>query len=394
MNRNRFTIGIIIGILLAIAGFSVIAMTFPPRVSASKPVTQNQLDAATPANTFKNVSSGDQEQALEVLYKRVSPAVVNINVVIGQSTQDPTQGGMAEGSGFLYDARDRIVTNIHVVDGATQIEVNFPDGTVEEAKVLGVDPDSDLAVIQVASVLAGVQPLTLGDSDAVEVGQSVAAIGNPFGLEGTLTSGIVSAKGRVIPSGLSQYSIPQMIQTDAAINPGNSGGPLLTLNGEVIGVNTQIQTDGNSRANSGVGFAVPSSVIARVVPDLIAKGSHEWSWLGVAGGTITGSVAKEMGLEGVKGAYIDEVTKDGPAEKAGLRGSNREKEIQGQKVMVGGDVVTGINGQTIRNFDDLLIYIALRSKVGDTIQLTVLRDGTKKEFKVTLAARPHTKANQ
>lgn len=391
MNRKRFTFGVATGVLVTIVAISILAMTLPPQVLSSNPAAINQ-PATVPAKSNLTNVSGDQEKALEALYKQVSPAVVNITVKLNQGSQDPTTGGMAEGSGFLYDTKGRIVTNNHVVEGATQIEVNFPDGIAAEAKVLGVDPDSDLAVIEIPSVPAGLQPLTLGDSEAVEVGQSVAAIGNPFGLEGTLTSGIVSAKGRVIPSGLSQYSIPQVIQTDAAINPGNSGGPLLTLSGEVIGVNTQIETGGNSNANSGVGFAVPSSVISKVVPDLISKGSHEWSWLGVSGGTITGSLAKEFGLEGIKGAYIDQVTQGGPAEKAGIRGATQEKEIQGQKVMAGGDVVTAINSQTIRNFDDLLVYIAMRTKVGDTVQLTVLRDGVKKEFKVTLANRPASKA--
>jgi 2-alkenal reductase len=315
MKHSRFTIGLLIGVLLTVGAVSILAMTLPPRFAAKTVVANEPVFASLKTTSIK--SSSDQEQALENLYKTASPAVVNITVVISQNAQDPSEGGMAEGSGFLYDTKGRIVTNNHVVDGAEQVEVNFPDGTVEEAKVLGVDPDSDLAVIQVASVPADVQPLSLGDSEAVEVGQSVAAIGNPFGLEGTLTSGIISAKGRVIPSGHSQYSIPQMIQTDAAINPGNSGGPLLNLNGEVIGVNTQIRTDGNVRANTGVGFAVPSNVIAQVVPDLISKGKHDWSWLGVSGGTITGSMAKEVGLEGIKGAYIAEITQGGPAEKAG-----------------------------------------------------------------------------
>lgn len=388
MKYNRVIIGFLIGVLLTFAAGSILVTNFPPRF-AEKTVLANEPVLASLKTTSSKISS-DQEQALQNLYQRASPAVVNISVVIAQNAQDPSVGGMAEGSGFLIDTQGRIVTNNHVVDGAEQIVVNFPDGTVAEAKVLGVDPDSDLAVIEVVSVPEGVQPLSLGDSDIVEVGQSVAAIGNPFGMQGTLTSGIISAKGRVIPSGLSQYSIPQMIQTDAAINPGNSGGPLLNLNGEVIGVNTQIRTDGNVKANTGVGFAVPSKVISLVVPDLIAKGKHEWPWLGIAGGTISGTFAKEMNLEGVKGAYIDQVTKGGPAEKAGIFGSNREKEIRGQKVLLGGDVVTSINGQTVRNFDDLLIYIALRSKVGETVPITVLRDGVEKDLKVTLASRPHS----
>jgi 2-alkenal reductase len=295
---------------------------------------------------------------------------------------------VGQGSGFLYDNQGRIVTNNHVVENAIRVEVTFSNGTTQDARILGVDPESDLAVLEVAMAPSEIEPLPLGDSSALQVGQTVAAIGNPFGLEGTLTTGIVSSVGRVVPSGLSQFSIPQVIQTDAAINPGNSGGPLLNLNGEVVGVNTQILTGDGSRANSGVGFSVPANIIRRVVPSLIADGSYTWPWLGVRGGTVSATIAKANDLGELRGAYIAEVLPNGPAAEAGLRGAERETEVDGLTVPVGGDVVKAVDGQAIVSFDDLLEYIALRSEVGQTLKLTIIRDGQEQTIEVTLEARP------
>jgi 2-alkenal reductase len=295
---------------------------------------------------------------------------------------------VGQGSGFLYDNQGRIVTNNHVVENATRIEVTFSDGTTQEGRVLGIDPDSDLAVLEVDMAPSEIEPLPLGDSSALQVGQTVAAIGNPFGLEGTLTTGIVSSLGRVVPSGLSHFSIPQMIQTDAAINPGNSGGPLLNLNGEVVGVNTQILTEDGWRANAGVGFAVPANIIQKVVPSLIVGDSYAWPWLGVRGGTVSAVIAKANDLGEWRGAYIAEVLPDGPAAKAGLRGADREVLVDGLQVPVGGDVVQAVDEQAIASFDELLEYIALRSQVGQTLTLTIIRDGQEQTIEVTLEARP------
>ena len=335
-----------------------------------------------------DLSTTDQEQTLIKLYRRANPAVVNVTTFMADAKTNAPGTGIGQGSGFLYDGEGRVVTNNHVVENATRVEVTFSDGSTQEARILGVDPDSDLAVLEVDIVPSGIQPLSLGNSDALQVGQTVAAIGNPFGLEGTLTTGIVSSLGRVVPSGLSQFSIPQVIQTDAAINPGNSGGPLLNLNGEVVGVNTQILTSDGSRANSGVGFSVPSNIIGKVVPGLIESGSYTWPWLGVSGGTLSSIIAKANKLDELRGAYIFEVLPDGPAAKAGLRGAEREVELDGLPVPVGGDVVTAVDGQTIVSFDDLLEYIALRSEVGQTLQLTIVRDGREQTVSVTLEQRP------
>ncbi len=242
-------------------------------------------------------------------------------------------------------------------------------------------------MVKVDGLPEGVQPLTLGNMDELEVGQTVIAIGNPFGLEGTVTRGIISALGRTIPA-LSQFSIPQSIQTDAAINPGNSGGPLLNLRGEVIGVNAQIETGGTSRSNSGVGFAIPVSIIERVVPALIEQGRYEWSWLGVRGNTVSPTLVHAMNLPVERGAYLGEITAGGPAEKANLRGADELDTVDGRQVSVGGDVVTAIDGQPVNTFDDLLYYIALETRPGQQVELTILRDGQSMPVNVTLEARP------
>lgn len=326
----------------------------------------------------------DEQELLVNLYARANPAVVNITIYGQQGGQFAPLG---QGSGFVYDERGRIVTNDHVVEGAEQVEVTFSDGTIREAEVIGQDPNSDLAVVKVDQLPAGIAPLQLGDLNELEVGQTVVAIGNPFGLEGTLTRGIISALGRTIPA-LTPFSIPQAIQTDAAINPGNSGGPLLDLHGHVIGVNAQIETGGTSRSNSGVGFAIPVSVVKQVVPALIEKGRYEWAWLGVRGGNVTPALIEAMQLPVERGAYILEITASGPAEQAGLRGADSIVTSDGLQVPVGGDVVTAIDGQPVRSFDELLIYVAMQTTPGQNVTLTILRDGKTQDVNLTLGARP------
>lgn len=326
----------------------------------------------------------DEQGVLVELYARANPAVVNITEYVKEGTQVIPQG---QGSGFVYDDLGHIVTNAHVVHGSDQLEVTFSDGTILTGELIGEDLNSDLAVVKVDQLPQGVQPLPLGDMDELAVGQTVVAIGNPFGLEGTLTRGIISALGRSIPA-LTPFTIPQAIQTDAAINPGNSGGPLLNLQGEVIGVNAQIETGGTSRSNSGVGFAIPVSIIKRVVPDLIEKGKHEWAWLGVRGGSLNPLVREAMKLEVDKGAYIAEVITGGPSAKAGLRGSKETITVNGREIEIGGDVIIAVNGKSISSFDDLLIFVSLEAKPGDTVVLTVLRDGKTIEVKVVLGTRP------
>jgi 2-alkenal reductase len=245
------------------------------------------------------------------------------------------------------------VTNEHVIQGSSQVEVTFSDGSIKSAEIIGEDPHSDLAVIHVEGLPADSLPLPLADIELVAVGQTVVAIGNPFGLGGTLTRGIVSALGRSIPA-LTSFSIPQSIQTDAPINPGNSGGPLLNLKGEVIGVNAQIETSDGQRVNSGVGFAIPASIVKRVIPELIANGKFDWPWIGVTGGTVFPALVKAMNLPVEKGAYIVEVYPDTPAEDADLRGYASEITVDGRSVPIGGDIITAIDGNLVVTFEDIL----------------------------------------
>jgi 2-alkenal reductase len=326
----------------------------------------------------------DEEQLLINLYEKVNPAVVNITAL---ENLDGELVGYSQGSGFLYDLAGDIVTNAHVIYGAEALDVTFPSGLTVPAKVIGQDFSSDLAVIQVVEFPPVVTPLPLGDDENVKAGQTVVAIGNPFGFSGTMTRGIVSAIGRTIPA-LNTFRIPKAIQTDAPINPGNSGGPLLNLNGEVIGINAQIRTDGEDRSNSGVGFAIPVSLVKRVVPALIEDGRYTWPWLGVSGGDLDWITAQAMGLPFNQGAYLSTIIEGGPTDKAGLRGTTSTKTYQNRTVEIGGDIITAINGVPVRSFDDLLIYIALETSPGDEVTLTVYRDGQEKQFQVILEPRP------
>ncbi|MBE3599788.1 MAG: trypsin-like peptidase domain-containing protein [Limnochordaceae bacterium] len=330
--------------------------------------------AALEAPPTRAVEPG--EQALIDLYSRVAPAVVSL--------------GAADrlGSGFLIDTAGHIVTNNHVVAGVRTLDVTFLDGTILTGTVVGTDPDSDLAVVQIDRVPDGVRPLTLGDSDGLRVGQQVIAIGNPFGFSGTMTTGIVSGLHRVIPAGLRPFSIPDVIQTDAVINPGNSGGPLLDSSGTVIGVTTAIQS--RTGVFAGVGLAVPSGLVRKVVPVLIERGSYQWPWLGVSGTNLSPAVARANGLTSTRGAYVHQVVRGGPADKAGLRGTQQVTRQDGQEVQVGGDVIVKLDGRPIDSFDDLLLVVARYTEVGQTIQVQVVREGKTLTLPVKLEARPAT----
>jgi 2-alkenal reductase len=326
----------------------------------------------------------DEQAVIEDLYVRENPSVVNITVY-GQ--QRGTVVALGEGSGFVFDTSGDIVTNAHVVQHADQLEVTFSDGTVQPAKIVGQDLNSDLAVVKVDQLPAKAQPLALAQMSDLAVGETVVAIGNPFGLDGSISKGIISALGRNISS-LTSFAIPEAIQTDAAINPGNSGGPLLDLQGHVVGVNAQIATGGTSGSNSGVGFAIPVNIVGTVVPELIKSGKYDWAWLGIRGGDVTPSLVQAMKLPVTRGAYIAEASAGGPAAQAGLRGATSASTVNGRQVQIGGDVVTAINGQPINSFDDLLIYIALQVQPGQDVSLAIVRDGQTIEVKVHLGTRP------
>lgn len=348
----------------------------PRPVLPSEPVPTPQV--------FQPEIISDEDTVLIELYKRVNPSVVSIIVYTAQAEMTIPSG---QGSGFVYDTSGYIVTNSHVVHGADQVEVVFVDGTTREAVVHGQDLHSDLAVVKVENMPEGIQALPFADFNSLAVGQTVVAIGNPFGLGGTLTRGIISALGRNIHA-LTSFSIPQAIQTDAPINPGNSGGPLLNLSGQVVGVNAQIETDGTSGTNSGVGFAIPVSILQRVIPGLIQDGEYVWGWLGVRGGNVTPTLVKAMKLSVDKGAYIAEVVDGGPSQKAGLRGAGRETTIDGRTVETGGDIIIAVDGQPVSVFDDLLIYIALNTTPGQEVTLTVVRGNQTLDIEVTLEPRP------
>jgi S1-C subfamily serine protease len=338
-------------------------------------------------STSQTISSPSMPAAVEsvsltALYQQVNPGVVNIQVYVEQGTLS----GQGAGSGFVLDDQGHIVTNNHVVADAQQVTVIFYNKIEAEAEVIGTDPGSDLAVIRVAELPESVHQLPLGNSDEVQVGEWVIAIGNPFGQQSSMSLGIVSAVERTIPTGITPFAIPQAIQTDAAINPGNSGGPLLNLRGEIIGVNAQIAT-GGALANAGVGFAIPANVVRRVAPVLIENGSYQWPWLGVEGGDLNFVLSQANDLEIQQGAYIDRVVRNSPAAEAGLQGTSGLRQIDGLDVPVGGDVVVEADGQPVTSFSDLLAHIALKQP-DDNLALIVLREGRRQNITVELAPRP------
>ena len=339
----------------------------------------------------------DAGKIFEEIYAQVNPAVVFISVAVesptGNPFADPNAPGFryGSGSGFVYDRDGHIVTNNHVVAEAAKITVTFSDDRVVSATVVGRDPDSDLAVIKVDPDGLNLLTVELGDSDNLKVGQQVVAIGNPFGFAGTLTTGVISGLSRSLPSTNvaegGSYVIPEVIQTDAAINPGNSGGPLLDLEGRVIGVNAAIESP--VQGSSGVGFAIPVSLVKQMVPILIEDGKYVYPWLGISGGTLQPDVAEAMGLlRTQRGALVSTVTRGGPAAAAGLVPSQDIVRIDGFPVPTGGDVIVAIDGYPIRTFDDLIIRLVRFHQAGDKAQLTILRGGDTVMVTVTLAARP------
>jgi 2-alkenal reductase len=353
-----------------------------------------------------------QEQVLTGIYDRVVPSVVQIRSVrnLGQQRNlpqvpeipgfpfefDPSPNTPQEpedffqrsgGSGFVWDDQGRIVTNHHVIEGADRVTVIFADRTELLAEILGSDPDSDLAVLQVEVNEVPQRPVELGDSASVRVGQLAAAIGNPFGQEFTITSGIISAVGRTIRSGNSQFSIPQVIQTDAPINPGNSGGPLLDRHGRVVGVNTQIIS--RNGASSGIGFAVPIDTAKRVIPVLIEDGKYEYAWLGISGTTVTPAAAELMDLpRDTKGALVIDLSQGGPADQADLQGSDTTLSQDGIDYRVGGDIITAANGHPIQDMDELIAYLIENTRPGDQVEVEVIREGAGQTLTITLGQRP------
>jgi len=396
--------------LIVLSGCS--AVNTLPEKPASANAEAMPTTAATPvpepdtASTITSDTITALEGTLEQVYQNVSPSVVYVEVskqVTGsdlpgwpfgtpqQSPQEsPYQRG--SGSGFVWDKAGHIVTNNHVVDGADKIEVTFADGTIVPATLVGANRDSDLAVIKVDVPAEILRPVQMGDSDQVQVGEIAVAIGNPFGLENTMTVGFISALGRSLPveSGQSAgptYRIPDIIQTDAPINPGNSGGVLVDEQGKVIGVTAAIASP--VQASVGIGFVIPSAIVQKVIPALIQDGHYAVPWLGISGTSLTPDLAQAMDLDaGQRGSLVIDVTPGSPADEAGLQGSGRDITVDGQQQRVGGDVIVSIGGQAIETFDDLIAYLFHSTDVGQQVTLTVLRDGREQQIDVTLRERP------
>ncbi|MCP4536918.1 MAG: trypsin-like serine protease [Chloroflexi bacterium] len=336
------------------------------------------------------IAEVDAEDALLVnLYQRVNPAVVYIQIMVDDGE---TMLPLGSGSGFVIDTKGHIVTNAHVVEDASAVQVTFSyDNVVADAEIIGHDPYSDLAVIKVDVSPEQLVPLELGNSSALQVGQRVIAIGNPFGLEGTMTVGIISALGRTLPAQIlessGRFSNPEIIQTDASINPGNSGGPLLDTHGRVIGVNTAIRSE--TGVNSGVGFSVPINTLKRVLPQLIEEGTYHYPYLGITSSNFfsVAELAEPLGLLVSHGVLIAEVIPGTGAARGGLQGGDRQVEVMGVPIMAGGDIIIAIDGTTVIDYSDFIAYLVRETQVDQTIVLTVVREGEEVEVPVTLGER-------
>ncbi|MCX6079853.1 MAG: trypsin-like peptidase domain-containing protein [Chloroflexi bacterium] len=361
------------------------------RPTTTTPAQTNPAVAVpTVAPILVSADNVNQQETLTSLYQNVLPGIVAIQVTTAQ--------GGSLGTGIVFDDQGHIVTNQHVVNGQESIEVDFSSGYKATAKLVGMDSDSDLAVIKVDAPASEIHPLPLGDSKLLNVGQSVVAIGNPFGLNGSMTLGIISALGRTQDSnrevaGGGNFSVADMIQTDAAINPGNSGGPLFNINGEIIGINRSIRTDASNvtgePVNSGIGFAIPINLVKRVVPAIIKDGKFEYPYMGISAlqsELMSLKVINELGIKSMTGVYITGVLPGGPAEKAGMIGASRSTNVPGLES--GGDLVVAIDGNPVKIYDDLIGYLVDYKSPGEQITLTVLRGDQKVDLTLTLTKRP------
>jgi S1-C subfamily serine protease len=353
--------------------------------STAAPIVSKSGDESEAGNTVDEIYKADGDGVAFIESELEATETESFNPFIEPESQS---GGTATGSGIVIDDKGHILTNNHVIEGASKIEVKLGESDHQyTAEVVGTDPASDLALIKVDAPTSELDPLTLGDSSKMEVGDPVVAIGNPFGLDRTVTSGIVSALQRQIqaPNG---FSIDNVIQTDAAINPGNSGGPLINAEGEVIGINSQIETGGNGGdGNVGIGFAIPINTAKGVITELETNGSVEHAYLGIAGGSIVPELAKAVNLPVQEGVLVSSVEKGGPADKAGLEGGNTKATIDGAEIVLGGDIITEIDGKKISGIEQLQSVIG-ENKPGQDVELTYLREGKEKTVTVTLGKRP------
>lgn len=414
MNGKRFVKHISLLVMLSLVVLSgcgpvgtLLSQTAPPAAAQSFETAKEAPAVSLPeTSTFtQGQVLSELENALSAIYDAVNPSVVSIQVVQRVSEMSgpmpflnpltpemPNQGfRQGSGSGFVWDTDGHIITNNHVVENADKVSVRFADGTIVPAEVVGTDRDSDLAVLKVDVAADQLHPVSIADSADVRVGELAVAIGSPFGLENTMTVGFVSAVGRSMPveataDGGPTYTIPDIIQTDAPINPGNSGGVLVNEAGKVIGVTSAIISP--VRASAGIGFAIPAKIVGNVVPALIKEGHYTHAWLGLSGTSLTPDLAKAMHLDAnQRGALVIEVVQGGPSDTAGLRGSEKEITVDGQSFLVGGDVITALEGAPVLTFDDLVAELAHYS-AGEKVTLTILRDGKTRDVQVTLGERP------
>jgi len=379
--RNSLRLFVLITLLLT--GVLGCSLASPETGQRPRPIPVVVGVTATPLPPEVMEAADLEEQLVISVYERVSPAVVHITsraIVLSFFLEPIPQEGT--GSGFIIDKEGHIVTNNHVVEGAESVEVTLADGTIAPATVVGTDPYNDLAVIKINVPSEKLHPVELGSSADLRVGQRAIAIGNPFGLDRTLTVGVISSLGRIIERE-GERPLGEMIQTDAAINPGNSGGPLLDSRGQVIGVNTAIRGGAEN-----IGFAIPVDAVKRVVPELIEKGRYAHPWLGFEAYRITPALAQALDLPVEKGLLIARIYRGSPAAQAGLQGAEREVRVGNYIVLAGGDIVTAIDGKAVEDMEGLMVYLETKTSVGQVVELTIMRDGVEKRIKVELGERP------
>jgi 2-alkenal reductase len=387
MRRNLYNLTGLVLVLLSIMACNLSelpSVLFQPEDGSvvadgtATPKLATVIVEVTSTPSPQSLSIDVEEQLVIDVAARVGPAVVCITA--------PQRFGECIGSGFIIDGDGRVVTNNHVARAASELLVTLADEHTVPAEVLGTDPGSDLAVLDIDVPPGDLTVAELGESGTLQVGQRAIAIGNPFGLERTVTTGVISSLGRTLSRDDSAFQLAELIQTDAAINPGNSGGPLLDSQGKVIGVNTAIASA--SGTNSGVGFAIPVDMVKRVVPELIAQGRYRHPWLGISGGTIAPEMVDAANLPVEIGVLISTVEPGSPAEKAGLRGGSRQIQVSGMPFLVGGDIIIAIDEAVVKRFDDVVNYLASNTSVGDVVILTIVRESDEVSVSVTLEERP------
>ena len=380
MTKYGLIVGGVTGAAAMILIFAFVLMP-AEEISTSDLIISNGHDVTKFGD--ETTLSTKKSLTLVELFEKSESGVVRIDVDNINSFQE---AGTTLGSGFVFDDSGHIITNAHVIDGASNITITFLDGSQYHAQMVGSDKFTDIAVIKVAEKPRYLHPLQIGDSSTLKVGEQVAAIGNPFGLSGSMTSGIVSQIGRLLPSQDTGFSIPNVIQTDAAINPGNSGGPLLNMNGKVMGINTAIQS--GTGQSAGIGFAVPSNTISKVVPVLITEGKYSHPWIGISGQDINPDLAKIRNLNHSKGFLIVTVIPDSPAEMAGLKGVSEIEKIDNKEYPKDGDIIISVDGKEVRKISDILIHLQEEKSVGDEMILGIIRNGEQMDVILTLVVRP------